>query len=55
MELKSNQAHSGTMLLWLILLVLVVWGVVATFRTVRVDGLRRRPVAPIVRRPEHRA
>lgn len=37
------------MLWWILLLVLAVWGVVATVRTVRVDGLRRMPVARIVR------
>lgn len=37
------------MLWWILLLALVVWGVVATVHTVRVDGLRRLPDAPVVR------
>ncbi|MFO6454412.1 MULTISPECIES: hypothetical protein [unclassified Aeromicrobium] len=42
------------MLLWMILMTLTVWGIAATARVVRRDGLRRVPTAPILRRPEAR-
>ncbi len=42
------------MLLWSLLLVLSVWAVISTVRTVRVDGLRRIRTAPIVRPAEPR-
>lgn len=50
METKSNSAHAGIMFWWILLIALAVWGIVATLRAVRVDGLRRVPNAPIVRR-----
>ena len=34
---------------WILLVALAVWGAIATVRTVRVDGLRRLPVAPVSR------
>ncbi len=34
---------------WILLAALAVWGMIATVRAVRVDGLRRVPNAPIVR------
>lgn len=50
MEMKSNQAHSERVILCILLLALAAWGSVATVRTVRRDGLRRIPNAPIARR-----
>lgn len=55
MESKANCPQSEDMVLWILLLVLAVWGVVSAHRAVRVDGLRRRPTALILRRPETRA
>src|SRR5690606_122433 len=49
MESKARWAHAGIMLWWILLIALAVWGAVATIGTVRVDGLRRSPDAPIVR------
>ncbi len=49
MESKASSIHAGIMLWWILLVALAVWGIVATIRTVRVDGLRRSPDAPIVR------
>jgi hypothetical protein len=54
MESKSNRGHAEGVLLWMILVVLSLWGVVATVLTVRRDGLRRVRTAPIVRPPEPR-
>lgn len=42
------------MLLWMILTTLALWGIAATVRLVRRDGLRRVPTAAILRRPEAR-
>lgn len=54
MESKSSSAQSERVLLWMILMALAVWGIAATVRVVRRDGLRRLPTAPILRRPEAR-
>jgi hypothetical protein len=54
MESKSSSAQSERVLLWMILMALTVWGIAATVRVVRRDGLRRVPTAPILRRPEAR-
>ncbi|GAA2093089.1 hypothetical protein GCM10009725_32730 [Aeromicrobium tamlense] len=54
MESKSSSAQSERVLLWMILIALTMWGIAATVRVVRRDGLRRLPTAPILRRPEAR-
>ncbi|WP_186813966.1 hypothetical protein [Aeromicrobium flavum] len=54
MESKSNRRHPEEVLLWMILAALSIWGIVATVRTVRRDGLRRVPTAPLARRPAPR-
>lgn len=52
MDSKATSAHRGVMLWWILLVALAVWGVIATVRAVRVDGLRRQPTARIVRSGE---
>ena len=54
MEMKSNCAHSEKVILCILLVALAVWGSVATVLTVRRDGLRRIPNAPLARRVEAR-